>query len=136
MLRRVIGAVQVKQFGVFSQCLETVGEPRRNQQTATVTRLQMLGVPMQKGLGFGAQVYRHIPHFTAQAGDQFGFRRIGILIMQTAHTALLTGAGMVDLTNVKFAAKRTQAALAEQSGEVPALIFEALVLDAEQPGQR
>lgn len=43
---------------------------------------------------------------------------------------------MVDLTDMEFAAKRTQAALAEQPGEVPALIFEALVLDAEQPGQR
>jgi hypothetical protein len=56
--------------------------------------------------------------------------------MQTAHTALLAGAGMVDLADVKFTAERAQAALAEQPGEVPALIFETLVLDAEQSGQR
>jgi hypothetical protein len=43
---------------------------------------------------------------------------------------------MVDLTDMKRLAERAQTALAEQPGKMPALVFEAFVLDAEQPGKR
>jgi hypothetical protein len=56
--------------------------------------------------------------------------------MQTAHTAPLTGAGVVDLADMKRLAESAQAAFAKQPGEVPAIIFEAFVLHAEQSGQR
>jgi len=96
----------------------------------------MLGMPVQERLGIRSQIHCYILDFATQAGNEFGFRLFGFLIMQAAHTAPLAGAGMVDLANVKRLTKGTQTAFTEQPGEVPALIFMALVLHVEQSGQR
>jgi hypothetical protein len=96
----------------------------------------MLGMPAQKRIGIRAQIHRHIPDLTAQASDQFGLWLYRALVMQTPYATSLAGAGMVDLADMKRLAERAQAALAEQPGKMPALVFEAFVLDAEQPGKR
>ncbi|MNC75620.1 hypothetical protein D3C75_1271870 [compost metagenome] len=53
MLRGVVGAMQVKQFGIVGECLEAMGEPGRDQQAATIASLQVLGMPMQESVGIG-----------------------------------------------------------------------------------
>ena len=81
------------------------------------------------------------PYLWRQIADDNHIRGSTILVGQSlvvsdALCSRRAGAGMVDLADMKFIAERTQAALAEQPGEVPAIVFKAFVLHAEQALQR
>ena len=89
--------MQIKQFAIFGERLESVGEAFRDEKGEKVVLAENNAVPIEVGGGIGTDVHRDVEDLAAEAGDNFSFCVGRILKMKSAHGSFFTGQTMVDL---------------------------------------
>ena len=89
--------VQVQQFAIVLERLESVRTPFGDEQRAPVGLRQNLGTPLEERFRSGANVDDHIEDAAAQARYDLHLRMRRMLKMQTAYGALAACHRVVDL---------------------------------------
>ena len=114
--------MQVKEFAILCEHLESVGKPFGNDHHMCVLRGQLFGMPIQECRRSCSKVNCDIPYLTLDAANQLHFGMRSMLKMQPTYRTDVSRTGLIDLYDLSRANDFAEFVLAVQPGEVPALI--------------
>ena len=94
---RIILRMQVKQFGILFQGLESMGETFRDAIGIPIFGREFHAMPGKKGGRIRTEIHGHVEGPAAQAHHDLGLRMGRELEMQSSYRAFFPRDGMIDL---------------------------------------
>jgi hypothetical protein len=127
----VSGRMQIQQFAIFAQRLETMGAAFWYYEANAVLIGKHLTMPLQKSRGPRSEVYGYVEYLAMQARDHFALCVRRKLKMQSSHSSGASRERAVDL-NDRFAnTGRQKVVLAEETLEPTSIVVSRKPLNGE-----
>ena len=132
--RRIGCGVQINEFALRGQRLESMREPLGDQQTLMILRGENIGIPAEECWRTTTDVHGNIINLAFEATDNLGFGMWWILKMQTAHSAFFPRKCVIDLRNRLPQPCFTEVLGTIKTAEKPPVILNGLALDNGEAG--